>query len=330
VERLVYGQSPLLPWLAYGWGGSPPYTHGVAACPQCGEANPNRARYCWACGSALESASQPSLQVRKTVTVLFCDVAESTQLGDRRDPEQMRGVMSRFFEEARTVLQRHSGTVEKFIGDAVMAVFGIPVLHEDDALRALRAADELREAMVALNNDLDRSFGIRLQIRTGVNSGEVVAGDPSRSDTLVTGEAVNVAQRLELAAAPDEILVGESTWWLARDAIRVEPVGPLELKGKEKPVQAFRLLGIVPGALPHARRLDSPMVGRAREREILRQAFDRTVEERACHLFTILGAEGVGKSRLILEFVSEVKDRATVLSGGCLPYGERITFWPVL
>jgi class 3 adenylate cyclase/tetratricopeptide (TPR) repeat protein len=302
----------------------------MAACPRCGEANPEPARYCWACGTALDGAIQPDLQTRRTVTVLFCDVSGSTRLGDHEDPERLRRVMSRYFDEARAVLERHGGTVEKFIGDAVMAVFGVPVLHEDDALRAVRAAVELREAMVPLNDELDRSFGLRLEIRTGVNTGEVVAGDPSRSDSFVTGDAVNVAQRLERAAAPGEILIGEATCWLVRDAVRVEALGTLALKGKDQPVPAYRLLDIVPGAPSHARRLNSPLVGRERERALLRSAFERAVDENTCHLFTVLGAAGVGKSRLVLEFATALEDRAEVLSASCPPYGEGVTFGPVL
>src|SRR2546425_12007597 len=150
------------------------------------------------------------------VTVLFCDLTGSTSLGEQQDPEQLRRVLSRYYEEARAVLERHGGQVEKFIGDAVMAVFGIPLLHEDDALRALRAAVELREAFAVLSDELERSFGVRIEVRTGVNTGEVIAGDPGRGHSFVAGDAVNVAQRLEAAAPPGEILIGEETYRLAR------------------------------------------------------------------------------------------------------------------
>ena len=172
------------------------------------------------------------------MTIVFSDVADWTSLGERHDPEQVRGVIDRYFAEVRSVLERHGGTVEKFIGDAVMAVFGTPVLHEDDALRALRAAFEVRDALALLNVELERDFGVRIAVRTGVNSGEVITGDPSRGEGFITGDAVNVAQRLEGAAAPGEILLGEETHRLARDAIRVERLEPLALKGKRDFVQA--------------------------------------------------------------------------------------------
>jgi class 3 adenylate cyclase len=190
-------------------------------CAQCGQENPGGARFCNACAAPL--AAESPVGVRKTVTVLFCDLVGSTSLGDRADPELLRELMARYHAELRTILERHGGTVEKFVGDAAMAVFGIPRAHEDDALRAVRAAAEIRAAVGRLG----------LEARTGVNTGEVVAG---RGDTLVTGDAVNIAARLEQAARPGEVLVGEGVHALVRDAVRDEPVGPLELKGKAKPV----------------------------------------------------------------------------------------------
>ncbi len=264
------------------------------------------------------------------MTVLFCDVTGSTTLGERQDPEQVRRVLSRYFEVARDVLERHGGTVEKFMGDAVMAVFGVPVLHEDDALRALRAASELREAIEGLNEDLELVYGIRITVRIGVNSGEVIAGDTIRGHSFAAGDAVNVAQRLESVAADGEILLGDATYRLARDAVRAESVGPLALKGKEETVEAHRLLEVLPGVLSHTRRFDSPMVGRGRELQSLADAFERAAAERSCHLFTVLGAAGVGKSRLVREAHAGIGDRARLLVGTCLPYGEGITFWPAL
>ncbi len=302
----------------------------MVTCPQCGEENPGHARFCLSCGSPLVSESTPAAEVRKTVSILFCDMTGSTTMGERQDPERLRRVMSRYYEEARAVLERHGGTVEKFIGDAVMAVFGIPVLHEDDAVRAVRAAADLREAIAALNEELERSFDVRIEVRIGVNTGEVIAGDPGGGHSFVAGDAVNVAQRLEASARPGEILIGEETHRLARDAVVAEAVEPLALKGKRDPVIAYRLFDVTPGAPGHARRLDSPMVGRDYERELLRQAFERVVEESACRLVTILGPAGVGKSRLVTEALHDVGERATVLSGACLSYGEGITFWPVL
>jgi len=270
------------------------------------------------------------LETRKTVTVLFCDVTGSTTLGERQDPEQIRRVLSRYFEVARDVLVSHGGTVEKFMGDAVMAVFGVPVLHEDDALRALRAAAEIRDGIERLNEELERVYGVRIEVRIGVNSGEVIAGDTLRGHSFAAGDAVNVAQRLEAAAAPGEILIGDLTHSLARDAIRTEALGPLELRNRAEPVEAHRLLEVLTGVLSHTRRFDSPMIGRGRELHTLEDAFSRAVAERSCHLFTVLGAAGVGKSRLVREALAGIGDSARVLVGTCLPYGEGITFWPAL
>ena len=307
---------------------SPPQA-GERPCPACGSPNADGARFCSVCGGRLWEATGEPLELRKTVTVLFCDVTGSTSLGDQRDPEHLRRVMARYYEEARSVLERHGGQVEKFIGDAVMAVFGVPVLHEDDAVRAVRAAVELREELDRLNDELERVYGVRIAVRMGVNSGEVMAGDPGSGHSFVAGDAVNVAKRLEEVATPGEILVGEPTYRLARDAVRVEAVQPLELKGKRERTRAYRLLEVEPGVPGHVRRLDSPMVGRSQELNLLQEAFGRCVRERACHLFTVLGSAGVGKSRLLAEALASI-DGATVLTGACLPYGEGITFWPVL
>jgi class 3 adenylate cyclase/tetratricopeptide (TPR) repeat protein len=300
----------------------------VPACPRCGEDNPPHARFCLACGTAL--AGGPSREVRKTVTVVFVDIAGSTGMGERLDPESLRRVMTRYFDEMRAVVERHGGTVEKFIGDAVMAVFGVPVLHEDDALRAVRSAVEMRQALVDVNEKLEARWGVRLQIRTGINTGEVVAGDPAAGESLVVGDAVNVAARLEQAAEPGEILIGANTQRLARDAAEVEAVEPLTVRGRDAPVEAYRLLGVLPGAPAFVRRMDSPLVGRRREVAILEEAFQRVRESRSCHLFTVLGSAGVGKSRLAAELVSACSGVSGVLSGRCLPYGEGITYWPVV
>jgi class 3 adenylate cyclase/tetratricopeptide (TPR) repeat protein len=269
------------------------------------------------------------VEVRKTVTVLFADVTGSTALGEHLDPESLRGVMSRYFDEMRTAVETHGGTVEKFIGDAVMAVFGVPVVHEDDALRAVRAASQMREVLGTLNAELERDWGARIQIRIGVNTGEVVAGDPTAGQSFVSGDPVNVAARLEQAAEPGEILVGEETHRLVRDAVRVETVEPLELKGKAERVPAYRLVQVTPGAAPFARRLDSPLVGRDEELARLRKVFEEAVAEPACRVATVVGDAGAGKSRLANELVALIGDRARTLWGRCLPYGEGITFWPI-
>ncbi|HEX6579719.1 MAG TPA: adenylate/guanylate cyclase domain-containing protein [Actinomycetota bacterium] len=298
-------------------------------CPSCGEENADRARFCQSCARPLGDADAPIADVRKVVTIVFADVTGSTALGERLDPEALRRVMGRYFDEMAAVIERHGGTVEKFIGDAVMAVFGIPRLHEDDAVRAVRAAIGMREALEVLNQDLEREHGEGLVARIGVNTGEVVAGDPSAGQRLVTGDAVNVAARLEQAAAPGEILLGEPTYRLVKDAVQVEPIDALALKGKEDRVAAFRLVSVAAGVAGHERHLDSPMVGRTKELSLLEHALERAVTERTSHLFTLMGPAGVGKSRLVHEFLTGAKGDASVLRGRCLSYGDGITFYPL-
>jgi class 3 adenylate cyclase/tetratricopeptide (TPR) repeat protein len=296
----------------------------VLTCPNCGHENAEGARFCNACAAELTAVA--AREVRKTVTVLFADVTGSTALGERLDPESFRRVMARYFDVARTCLERHGGTVEKFIGDAVMAVFGVPTVHEDDALRALRAAAELRDSLASLNDELERDHGVSLQLRTGVNTGEVVTGTEER---LATGDAVNVAARLEQAAQPGEILVGEPTVRLARNAIEVEPIEAIALKGKTEPLPAHRLLQVVEGAPAFDRRLDAPLVGRGEELARVRAEFDGTVSERRCRLVTVLGPPGIGKSRLAREAAMALAGKASVFAGRCLPYGEGITYRPL-
>jgi class 3 adenylate cyclase/tetratricopeptide (TPR) repeat protein len=250
--------------------------------------------------------------------VLFCDLVGSTALGESTDPEALRARMRRYFEDLRAILERHGGTVEKFVGDAVMAVFGIPTAHEDDALRAVRAAMEMREAIA----------GHGLEARIGVNTGEVVVG--GEGETLVTGDAVNVAARLEQAAPNGEILIGPETRLLVRDAVRVEAVEPLALKGKVEPVEAYRLVEVLRDAAPLARHPETPLVGRERERQRLWRAYEDAVAGASCQLFTLLGPAGIGKSRLVADFLERVGGSADVLRGGCLSYGEGITYWPLV
>jgi class 3 adenylate cyclase len=301
----------------------------MAACPACGTVNASDAKFCSSCGSPLEPPSTAANEIRKTVTVLFCDVTGSTELGEQLDPESLRKVMARYFDTMRAEIERHGGTVEKFIGDAVMAVFGIPSLHEDDALRAVRAAHGMQSALADLNEELERDFAVRLSARIGVNTGEVLVGTGSTEFGRVTGDPVNTAARLETAAAPGEVLIGASTYALVRDAVDVEPIEPLELKGKAKPVQSYRLLDVLAGTAAPPRASTSPMVGRERELEDLHRAFQRAVQDRTCLLFTVLGAAGAGKSRLTEEFVARAGDSGQIVVGRCLPYGEGITYWPV-
>ena len=296
-------------------------------CPGCGEENPDRFRLCGYCGSVL-AVQPPPQEVRKTVTVVFCDLKSSTELGDRLDSEALREVLALYFSAMKPVLERHGGTIEKFIGDAIMAIFGLPRMHEDDALRAVRAAAEMREALDDLNVTLRAEFGVTLENRTGVNTGEVVAGDTGGSQRLATGDTVNVAARLEQAAPVGEILIGESTHRLVRAAVGVVPVEPLALKGKPEPVPAYRLLSVTADARS-ARPADLPLVGRAREIAALDAEFRRSLAGPEGRLVTLIGNAGVGKSRLIEEFVRRLAGEAAVLRGRCLSYGDGITFWPV-
>jgi class 3 adenylate cyclase/tetratricopeptide (TPR) repeat protein len=278
-------------------------------CPSCGHENNEAARFCEACGVALAGGSG---ERRKVVTVLFCDVVGSTALGESTDPEALRALLARYFGRMREIVERHGGSLEKFIGDAVMAVFGVPAVHEDDALRACRAAVEMRDAFA----------GLGIEGRIGVSTGEVVTGTEER---LATGDVVNVAARLEQAAPPGAVLVGQPTVALVREAVEVEPVEPLELKGKAEPVSAYRLLRVCD--VPE-RRHATRFVGRERELALLREAWDRVRAEQRCELVTVVGEAGVGKSRLVAEALTAID--ATVVRGRCLPYGEGITYWPVV
>jgi class 3 adenylate cyclase/tetratricopeptide (TPR) repeat protein len=284
----------------------------VLTCASCGRENPVGAGFCNGCGAPLATADATSREVRKTVTVLFCDLTGSTALGEQTDPEVLRALLARYFEQMRAIVESHGGVVEKFIGDAVMAVFGIPAAHEDDALRACRAAVEMRDALPKL--------GIRGRI--GVNTGEVVTGT---SERLATGDAVNVAARFEQAAEPGEVLIGEATLALVRDAVEAEPVEPLTLKGKSQPVPAFRL---VSAREAPARSHSSRFVGRERELAEIMEAWARAQEDARCELVTVVGDAGVGKSRLVTEAIARIEAR--VVRARCLPYGEGITYWPVV
>ncbi len=301
----------------------------MAACTSCGEDNPSRARFCLGCGTALQQAAPTTRTTRKTVTVLFSDLAGSTSMGERLDPESLQRIMARYFDEMRAIIERHGGTVAKFIGDAVMSVFGIPNVREDDALRAVRASAEMRSVMFELNEELERTWGVRLRVRTGVNTGEILAQGLTGEEGLALGDCVNVAARLEQAAPEGEVLLGPVTYRLVRDAVRVEAMEPLAVKGKSELLPAVRLLEVLSGAAPLARHLDSPMIGRADELAALRAAYERCVAEQSCQLFTVIGAAGMGKSRLALELLEDLHHEATVLTGRCLSYGEGITFWPV-
>jgi class 3 adenylate cyclase len=299
----------------------------MRTCSSCGEANSQDARFCQACASPLAPDASHA-EVRKVVTVVFCDVTGSTALAERLDPESVRHAMGRYFEEMRAIIERRGGTVEKFIGDAVMAVFGIPKIHEDDALRAVRAASEMRDAMTDLNAELERDREVALTYRIGVNTGEVVAGDHSAGQALVTGDVVNVAARLEAAAAAGDILVGEETYRLVERSVEADAARALDLKGKSELVVAYRLLKVAPPTHDPPTNLRSPLVGREQELETLRKVWNEAGGDTACRLVTVLANAGEGKSRLVDEFVRQLDGSSGAFRGRCLPYGEGITYWP--
>jgi class 3 adenylate cyclase/tetratricopeptide (TPR) repeat protein len=262
---------------------------------------------------------------RKTVSVLFCDLADSTALGESLDPEPLRALLGTWYEEMRTAVERHGGIVEKFVGDAVMAVFGLPRAHEDDALRAVRAALEMQTAVERMNVSLaEREIPV-LSIRIGINTGEVVTGDDAA--TLATGDAVNTAKRLEQAAVGGEILIGAMTERLVRHAAQLEEIAAVDAKGKANPVEAWRvrLLEVQEETRPY---LEPRFVGRERELELLEDAWEGARGDRRCELVTVLGEAGIGKSRLVSELAARIDGQ--IVSGRCLSYGEGITYWPVL
>jgi DNA-binding SARP family transcriptional activator len=252
--------------------------------------------------------------VRKTVSVLLGGL---TAVGRELDPESLRQMTARGHGELVPVLQRHGATVERSLGGAVTAIFGIPVVHEDDALRAVRAAVEMRERLAQLSDELEERFGARLELRIGIGTGEVVAGGDGELP-YPTGEPVERAVELHQQAAPGEVLLSELTWRLVRDAVDVE------LRAGHARLETLA------ADTDYRRGFESPMIGRERERRRLHDAFEQAIADRSCQLFTILGAPGVGKSRLIREFVADVGERAVVARGRCLPYGEGITYWPVI
>jgi class 3 adenylate cyclase/tetratricopeptide (TPR) repeat protein len=252
---------------------------------------------------------------RKLATVLFADLVGSTELLAGQDPEITRRRVTRFFDGVQQCIETHGGTVEKFAGDAVMAAFGIPLAHEDDAERAVRAAF----GILAHVTDLD------LEARVGIESGEVVVDEAD--STFATGEAVNVAARLQQAAGPGEILIGEAARRLTQGRIEADEVGPFELRGFRKPIPAYRAVATVDGAQP-APAMSAPFIGREEELELLENTLTRTIRTRRPHVFTVYGEPGVGKSRLIREFLAGVEG-TTILTGRALPYGEGITYWPL-
>ena len=300
----------------------------IVVCSACDSPVPAEAKFCPECGAAVASRDhETGREQRKLVTVLFCDIVGSTALGERLDAEVVRVVMSRFFASVSAVISRHGGSVEKFIGDAVVAMFGIPTIHEDDALRAVRAAEDIRTAVGVLAAEMASRWDVQIETRIGINTGEVVTA--AAGGALATGDAVNVAARLEQMAAAGETLIGDATWQLVRDAVVADPNPKRKLKGKELPVGSHRLVQVIPGGEGHRRRTDVTFVGRDRELTLLLDSYERWVAERACGLVTLLGTAGVGKSRLVGEVLADIGDEPRTIRGRCLPYGTGITYWPL-
>ncbi len=298
-------------------------------CAECLAELTGTPKFCPECGAKV-TAPDAGEESRRTVTLLFTDVTGSTSMGEQLDPEAYRAVMGRYFDVARRAIEFHGGTVEKFVGDAVLAVFGFPQVREDDAVRAVRAASDLSAAVHELSTELEQTLGVQLSIRTGVNTGPVVTGTARAGGSFATGDAVNTAARLEQAAGPGQILLGQDTYALVRDAVDVVPVDAVAAKGKSEPVAAFRLTSVRPEADGRTRQLDAPLVGREREAKALDDALERTVASGRSHLVTVLGPAGAGKSRLVAEFLHSIGERATVVHGRCVSYGDGITFWPVV
>ena len=362
-------------------------------CPTCGTVNPPAARFCMQCGAALDSApstdtpaasipgrsksraanrvstrrrvsaADPS-EERRVVTVVFGDLANSTVLADRMDPEELRALLAAYFTRMTRAIHRHGGTVEKYVGDAIMAVFGLPAAHEDDPVRAVRAALDMRRALHAFNDERLAAdpAAPELRMHFGVNTGEVVAasgpGAAEGEDFLITGDAVNVAARLQQVADPDTVLVGPRTYRGTRGAVTYRALPPVEVRGKPRPLRVWEAQAMVnTSAVPTPRPrgvegLRAPLVGRDVEMSLLHTLYQRSVTERHVHLVTVLGIPGIGKTRLVREFINRLlgaspvegldapvgegamsagqpADTPLVLEGRCPPYGEGITYWPL-
>jgi predicted ATPase/class 3 adenylate cyclase len=350
----------------------------LVVCPSCGTVNVPLAKFCIECGTALKpkgesthplpalSPEEPQIQTtansngkltlpeeRRVVTIMFADIIGSTPLADRLDPEDMRAILAGYFNLMTEQIRRHGGTVEKYIGDAVMAVFGIPVTHEDDPDRAIRAALDMQKALTDFNRrrQAQDSEATQLQMRIGINTGEVVAPGndvANRYDFLITGDAVNVAARLQQVAAPDTILVGERTYLATRGVFDFCPIAPLRLKGKAEPIAAWVVLDLhkhTSTITQHPRGIEglqAPLVGRMLELTLMHATYARVQAEKHPHLITLLGAPGIGKTRLVREFIAREREAAKsassnselavprVLEGRCPPYGEGITYWPLV
>jgi class 3 adenylate cyclase/CRP-like cAMP-binding protein/tetratricopeptide (TPR) repeat protein len=307
-------------------------------CSTCGAEVPSGFRFCGVCGSPQAAGDirlDAEIEERKVVTVLFADLTASTELAARLDPEDLRAVLRRFFEAMVQEIERLDGTVEKFIGDAVVAVFGVPAAHEDDPERAVRAALAMQRRLSALNEDAAGSSGVELGMRIGVNTGEVVTATGVDRENLVTGEPVNVAARFQALAAAGGIVVGERTYRDTRQVIAYRSLGEVQVKGIDRPLPAYEVTGELDGSAGPISGPGSvgaaPLVGRDAELELLELLFSRTLHEGRASLVTVVGPAGIGKSRLAHEFGQRVRSTRPlgIVRGRCLPYGEGLTYWPM-
>ncbi len=308
------------------------------ACPSCGAENPAGAKFCIECGSALAGApappaaraEEPPPEERRNATVIFADLSGYTALSEQLDPERVKALVARALRRLGEEVERHGGTIDKYIGDNVMGVFGAPVSHEDDPERAVRAGLAMQDAMEEINERITADVGASFALRVGINSGEVLAGRIGEGYTVI-GDAVNVAARLQGAAEPGTVIVGESTHRLTRAAIEYVELEPLELKGKAEPVPAWEAVRAVLGGRGARKARDSsPLIGRGDESDLLISLYERTVNEGRPHLVTVIGQAGVGKSRLLREFAAQAGtlDRPPVVRlGSCPAYGAGLAYW---
>jgi class 3 adenylate cyclase len=297
----------------------------VVTCPRCGQQNPDGARFCNSCASPLEAEERWPGEERKIVTVVFVDLVGFTAQAERLDPEDVRGVLAPYHAHVREELERRGGTVEKFIGDAVVAVFGAPAAHDDDPERAVRAALSIRDWSAEQGD---------LQVRVAVNTGEAlvkIGARPAEGEAMVAGDVVNTAARMQAAAPVNGVLVGETAYWATRDAIGYREAPPVQAKGKAEPIAVWEALEPVARyGVDVALRARTPLVGRDRELELLRSVLRRVRDERAAQLVTIVGVPGIGKSRLVRELFQIVDEEVELITwrqGRCLPYGESVTYW---
>src|SRR6266496_467263 len=296
------------------------YRVNPSICENCGSPLPPDALFCPRCGAPV---ALPTTQERKVLTVLFADLAGSTELAARLDPERFREVIGAFYNVVSSELESLRGRPEKFAGDAVMAVFGLPHAHEDDAIRAVRAGFIIRDRTARLGESL--GLPIPLRVRVGINSGPVATGSGPADQFFVAGAAVNLAARIEEAAEPDQILVGETTWQLSRYAVEFGPPRTIEAKGFEKEITARPVVQLS----TRSTRRTIPLVDRRRELALLRDTFARVKESGRAHMLTLLGEPGIGKSRLVDEFVAGLDDDVRVLAGRASEFEEDVTFAPV-